>query len=190
MDLIPTANQPIGPFFHFALTPNTAAGCMAGADARGERISLAVRLLDGDGKPVTNGMIELWQADAAGKYNHPADIQEKTADPGFHGFGRLATDKQGLCVFATVKPGRVPFWRGALRQAPHINVSVYAPGLLKRVVTRIYFAGDPANDADRVLALAPETRRPTLLARAGSETGHWRFDLHLSGPGETVFFDV
>jgi len=190
MDLIPTANQPIGPFFHFALTPDNAAGRMAGADARGERISLTVCVLDRDGNPVTNAMIELWQADAGGKYKHPADTQEKTPDPGFHGFGRLATDKQGLCVFTTVKPGRVPFWRGALRQAPHINVSVYAPGLQKRVVTRIYFADDPANDSDRVLALAPEARRPTLLAREEARTGHWHFDLHLTGPCETVFFDV
>jgi protocatechuate 3,4-dioxygenase, alpha subunit len=193
MDLIPTANQPIGPFYHFALTPGWAtgdrsAGVMAGPEAQGERIRLTVRVLDSDGRPVTNGMIELWQADACGKYNHPADTQAKTADPGFRGFGRLATDDQGLCVFETVKPGPVPGFKKA--QAPHINVSIYAPGLLRRVVTRIYLAGDPANDSDQVLELVPEDRRPTLFAHNGAERGEWCFDLHLSGLRETVFFDV
>jgi protocatechuate 3,4-dioxygenase alpha subunit len=189
MDLIHTANQPIGPFYHFALTPgwetgDNSAGVMAGPDARGERARLVVRVLDRDGIPVTNAMIELWQADAGGKYNHPADTQAKTPDPAFHGFGRLATDDQGLCVFETVKPGRVQ------SQAPHINVTVYAPGLLRRAVTRIYFAGDPANASDEVLGLVPEDRRPTLLAQPAAEAGEWRFDLHLTGPCETVFFDV
>jgi protocatechuate 3,4-dioxygenase, alpha subunit len=194
MDLIHTANQPIGPFFHFALTPGWAssdnsAGVMAGPDAQGERARLMVRVLDRDGNAVTNAMIELWQADAGGKYNHPADTQKKTADPAFQGFGRLATDDQGLCIFETVKPGRVPGLKGRF-QAPHINVTVYAPGLLLRAVTRIYFDGDPDNAADQVLGLAPEDRRPTLMARPGAESGEWRFDLHLTGPCETVFFDV
>jgi protocatechuate 3,4-dioxygenase alpha subunit len=189
MDLIHTANQPIGPFYHFALTPgwetgDNSAGVMAGPEARGQRVRLVVRVLDRDGGLVTNAMIELWQADASGKYNHPADTQDKTADPAFHGFGRLATDDQGLCVFETVRPGQVQF------QAPHINVTVYAPGLLRRVVTRIYFDGDPANASDQVLGLVPEDRRPTLMALPGAEPGDWHFDLHLTGPCETVFFDV
>jgi protocatechuate 3,4-dioxygenase alpha subunit len=188
MKLVHTANQPIGPFYHFALTDD-ASGVMAGPDAHGERIRLAVRLLDRDGKPVTNGMIELWQADGGGKYDHPDDTQEKTADPAFHGFGRLATDDRGLCVFETVKPGQVPGLNRTM-QAPHIDVTVYAPGLLRRVVTRIYFDGDPANASDLVLGLVPEERRPTLLARPGAEAGDWYFDLHLTGPCETVFFDV
>jgi protocatechuate 3,4-dioxygenase, alpha subunit len=194
MDLIPTAIQPIGPFYHFALTPgwdtgDNSAGVMAGPEARGERVRLTVRLLDSDGRAVTNGMIELWQADAGGKYNHPDDTQDKIADPAFHGFGRLATDDQGLCVFETVKPGQVPGLK-ELTQASHIDVSVYAPGLLRRVVTRIYFAGDPANASDEILRLVPEDRRPTLMARPGGEPGAWCFDLHLSGRCETVFFDV
>src|SRR5690348_13818018 len=90
MDLHHTAIQPIGPFYHFALTPNNEAGIMAGSGAKGERVDLAIRLLDGEGKPVNNGMIELWQASAAGVYND-------AGDPAFHGFGRLATDQQGLC---------------------------------------------------------------------------------------------
>jgi protocatechuate 3,4-dioxygenase alpha subunit len=194
MDLIPTANQPIGPFYHFALTPgwstgDNSAGVMAGPEARGERARLVVRVLDRDGSPVTNAMIELWQADAGGKYNHPADTREKTADPAFHGFGRLATDDQGLCVFETVKPGQVPGLKGKM-QAPHINVSVYAPGLLRRAVTRIYFDGEPANLSDEILGLVPEDRRPSMLARPGAEPREWCFDLHLTGPCETVFFDI
>src|SRR6266566_2672925 len=175
MDLIHTANQPIGPFFHFALTPDNAGACLAGPDAKGERIQLACRILDRDGKPVTNAMVELWQADGAGKYNHPADTQEKAPDPSFRGFGRLASDEHGLCVFHTVRPGRVPGWSGVF-QAPHINVSVYTPGLLRRVVTRIYYADEPANDADQVLGMVPEDRRPTLMARRGVEPGEWTFD--------------
>lgn len=182
MDLHHTAIQPIGPFYHFALTPNNDAGVMAGANAKGERVDLAIRLLDGDGKPVTNGMIELWQASAAGKYND-------AGDPAFHGFGRLATDNQGLCLFHTVKPGRVPGWPGKT-QAPHVDVSVYAPGLLRRLVTRIYFGDDAANESDAVLALIPENRRTTLLARKTLEGSQWNIDIHLCGACETVFFDV
>jgi protocatechuate 3,4-dioxygenase alpha subunit len=194
MDLIHTAIQPIGPFYHFALTPgwatgDSSAGVMAGPDAQGERIRLTVRVLDKDANPVTNGMIELWQADAGGKYNHPADTQKKTADPAFRGFGRLATENQGLCVFETVKPGQVPGLKQPL-QAPHINVSIYAPGLLRRAGTRIYFDGDPANSLDEILGLVPEDRRPTLMARPGADPSAWCFDLHLTGPCETVFFDI
>ncbi len=189
MKLVPTAHQPIGPFYHFALTPgwetgDRSAGIMAGPKTLGDRITLRVRLLDRDAAPVTNGMIELWQADAGGKYNHPADRQAKTPDPNFRGFGRLATDDEGLCIFETVKPGRVE------QHAPHINVTVYAPGLLRPVVTRIYFENDPANAADQILSLVPEDRRPSLMARPGAEPGIWHFDIHLQGNCETVFFDV
>jgi protocatechuate 3,4-dioxygenase alpha subunit len=190
MNRVHTANQAIGPFFHFALTPDDSAGVMAGPNARGERARLAIRVLDRDANAVTNAMIELWQADAGGKYNHPADPRQQTADAAFRGFGRLATDGQGLCVFETVKPGRVPRSPRGDAQAPHIDVSVYAPGLLRRAVTRIYFAGDPANASDYVLGLVPEDRRPTLLARPGGGPGEWCYDIHLTGAGETVFFDI
>jgi protocatechuate 3,4-dioxygenase alpha subunit len=170
MDLIHTANQPIGPYFHFALTPDTSKGLMAGPDVKGERVCLAFRVLDRDGKPVTNAMLELWQADIAA-------------------FGRLASDDDGMCLFETVKPGRVPGWSGKL-QAPHINVSIYAPGLLRRAVTRIYFAGDSANGEDQVLNLVPENRRPTLMAHRADDSGRWNFDVYLTGPCETVFFDI
>jgi protocatechuate 3,4-dioxygenase alpha subunit len=171
------------------LTPDNVAGVMVGPNTQGERIRLAVRVLDRDGNAVTNAMIELWQADAGGKYNHPADPQRESADPDFHGFGRLSSDDEGLCVFTTVKPGLVAGLNGQV-QAPHISVTVYTPGLLRRAVTRIYFSGDPANESDLVLGLVPEDRRPTLLAKPGAEAGEWGFDLHLTGPCETVFFDI
>lgn len=194
MHLVPTAIQPIGPFFHFALTPgwatgDSSAGLMAGPGAKGERAQLTIRVLDSGGSAVTNAMIELWQADASGKYDHPADTQEKIADPAFKGFGRLASDNEGSCVFETVKPGQVPGLKGH-PQAPHINVTIFAPGLLRPAFTRIYLAGDPANASDYILSLVPEDRRSSLLAHPGARKGEWRFDLHLSGPCETVFFDI
>lgn len=181
-------SQTLGPFYHFSLTANQALGCMTTPEAKGERIRLRFRLLDGDGAPVPDGMIELWQADAAGKYHHPADTQEKEPDPAFCGFGRLATDAEGACTFDTVRPGRTPDGRGGC-QASHIDVSIFARGLLGRVVTRVYFEGDPALVEDAVLKLVPEARRATLLARldAGEQ---WNFDIHLQGDHETVFFEI
>jgi protocatechuate 3,4-dioxygenase alpha subunit len=130
-------------------------------------------------------MIELWQADASGKYrNHGA------VDSAFTGFGRLATSEEGSCTFETIKPGRVASRDGTL-QAPHINVSVLGRGLLKRLATRVYFADDPANGEDSALALVPEGRRATLLAQPdASRKDSWIFEIRLRGEGETVFFDV
>jgi protocatechuate 3,4-dioxygenase alpha subunit len=180
--------QTVGPFYHFSLTANLALGCLTGADAKGERIRLRFRLFDGAGAPVPDGMIELWQADSAGKYRHPADTQEKEPDPAFCGFGRLATDAEGACVFDTVRPGHTPDGRGGC-QASHIDVSVFARGLLGRLVTRVYFEGDLALAEDPVLKLVPEDRRKTLLARPDGG-GLWCFDIHLQGEDETVFFDI
>jgi protocatechuate 3,4-dioxygenase alpha subunit len=164
---------------------------MAGSEAKGERIRLRFRLFDGAGEPVPDGIVELWQADAAGKYRHPADTQEKPPDPAFCGFGRLATDADGACIFDTVRPGRTPDGRGGC-QAAHIEVSVFARGLLDRVVTRVYFEGDPELAEDPVLKLVPEDRRATLLARADAagHSGQWNFDIHLQGGDETVFFAI
>jgi protocatechuate 3,4-dioxygenase alpha subunit len=181
-------SQTVGPFYHFSLTAKAALGCMTAPEAKGERIRLRVRLFDGDGAPVPDGIIELWQADAAGKYQHPADTQEKEPDPAFCGFGRLGTDAAGACIFETVRPGRTPNGRGGC-QASHIDVSVFARGLLARVVTRVYFEGDPALAEDSVMKLVPEQRRATLLARLDEE-GFWCFDIRLQGDGETVFFEI
>jgi protocatechuate 3,4-dioxygenase, alpha subunit len=162
---------------------------MTGRDAQGEYIRLRVRLLDGDGAPVPDGIIELWQADASGRYNHPADSRSGSADPAFCGFGRLATDAEGTCTFDTVRPGLVPDGKGAF-QAAHISVSVFARGLQGRLCTRVYFEGDPAVDRDPILALVPPERRQTLIARRDRESTDWNFDIRLQGEQETVFFDI
>ncbi len=191
MSLGPTPSQTVGPFFSFGLTAeNSSVRCIAGPQAKGERVVLACRVLDGDGAPVPDAMIEIWQADANGKYNHPDDRQDKTVDPAFLGFGRMGTADDGNCSFETIKPGRVP-GPGNVLQASHLNVAVFARGMLKQLYTRIYFDGDPANQEDPVLALVPEDRRETLIARPDpGSPGVWRFDLHLQGESETVFFDV
>jgi protocatechuate 3,4-dioxygenase alpha subunit len=140
--------------------------------------------------PVSDAMVELWQANAAGKYNHPEDTQGNATDPQCCGFGRLETSNDGICTFETVKPGRVPGNDGTL-QAPHLSVSIFARGVLKRLATRIYFAGDPANDEDPILALVPVERRATLMAVANASIpSDWHLDIHLCGEHETVFFDI
>ncbi len=190
MDMTPTPSQTVGPFFHLGCTGSASLGCLVTAATQGQRIRLTCRVFDGEGAAVPDAMLEIWQANAAGRYDHPEDTRALPLDPSFHGFGRLATDSSGTCEFETIHPGRVPANDGTL-QAPHINVSVFARGLLKALATRIYFAGDPANAADPVLQLVPEERRNTLLAQADSaQAGNWRFDIHLCGGNETVFFDV
>ena len=182
MSRIPSASQTVGPFFHFALT-DPARGTLAGDDVPGERIRLEIWVTDGDGAQVSHDcMLELWQADSQGRYaQSPAD---------FGGFGRLSSDAHGCCIFQTIKPGRVAGPEGRA-QAPHINLIVFARGLLKHLYTRVYFAGDPANDDDPVLAMIPEERRGTLIAQpVVGQPGTWRFFLRLQGAGETVFFDV
>ncbi|MBZ5627501.1 MAG: protocatechuate 3,4-dioxygenase subunit alpha [Acidobacteriia bacterium] len=190
MDLIPTPSQTVGPYFHLGLTGGRSVARVAGEATKGERIALTFRVLDGDGAPINDAMIEIWQANAAGKYRHPDDPQTAPIEDDFWGFGRLATAEDGRCQFETIKPGRVPDSRGVL-QAPHINVTVFARGLLRHLCTRVYFADDPANRQDPVLALVSEERRATLLLHPDpGRAGHWLFDVHLQGERETVFFDV
>lgn len=170
-------SQTIGPFYHFALTADAALGRLDSPDMQGDRIRLRLRLLDGDGAAAPDAMIELWQADSNGRYHESA------------GFGRLATDSSGVCLFETVQPGLVSDGRGGV-QASHINVSIFARGLLSRLATRIYFAGDANLDSDPVLALVPASRRATLIAQPGNEAGQWNLDIRLQGESETVFFDL
>jgi protocatechuate 3,4-dioxygenase, alpha subunit len=190
MDLVPIPSQTAGPFFHLGLTVTRSVLQIAGARAEGERVWLTCRVIDGEGNPVNDAMIEIWQADSGGKYNHPDDTQEKSADPAWFGFGRAGTGEDGGCKFETIKPGRVP-GPGNVLQAPHLTLAIFARGMLKQLHTRIYFAGDAANSDDPILALVPPARRETLLARP-DETGpgRWKFDIHLQGDQETVFFDV
>jgi protocatechuate 3,4-dioxygenase alpha subunit len=191
MNLIPTASQTVGPFFNFGLTTNHALGIMAPDGAEGEHITLILRVIDGEGLPTPgDSMIEMWQADSQGRYQHPADPRSAEADQNFCGFGRLETDANGVCVFETVKPGCVPD-AGGSAQAPHINVTLFGRGLGKPLRTRVYFAGEVANAVDPVLGRIPANRRETLLAKpVAGQANAWAIEIHLQGEAETVFFDV
>ena len=199
-----TASQTIGPFFHYALTPESygrpgiAGGVLASADTRGERVRIEGRVFDGEGRPMPDAMVEIWQANAAGRYDHPADDrpahgrEEAALDPSFRGFGRLGTDADGGFRFETVKPGPVP-GRGNTLQAPHINVILCARGMLDHAFTRIYFSDEAeANGNDPVLSAVEAGRRATLVAERRESDGEivYRFDIRLQGEAETVFFDA
>jgi protocatechuate 3,4-dioxygenase, alpha subunit len=187
-----TPSQTIGPFFHRVLL-HEGWNDLAARGPAGERVAIEGRVLDGDGAPVTDAMIEVWQANAVGRYDHPDDRDEnKPLDPNFHGFGRTATSPDGRFRLRTIKPGPVA-GAGEALQAPHINVSIFARGLLKRLVTRIYFPGEPLNETDPLLSALPAGRRPTLIARiadAGAAERVLHLDIVLQGDNETVFLDV
>jgi protocatechuate 3,4-dioxygenase alpha subunit len=189
MSLTPTASQTVGPFFAFGLTRPEWSDLTSRGKAAGETIRIEGRVVDGDGAPIPDALLELWQANAAGKYDHPEDAQEKKRDPNFRGFGRCATDANGNYAFTTIKPGQVP-GRGNALQAPHINVTLFARGLLKQLWTRIYFADqDAANKLDPVLSSIedPKARASLIAPRSGST---YRFDIVLQGDGETAFLEL
>lgn len=182
-----TAPQTVGPFFSGALLRNDARA-VAAPDEPGRHIRIEGRVLDGEGEGVPDAMVEVWQADAQGRYNHPADGRVGDGGATFLGWGRAGTDDTGGYWFTTVVPGEVASPAGE-PQAPHLVVQVFARGLLDHVTTRLYFADVPATAHDPLLgAVAPERRR-TLLAIPDGD-GTYRFDIVLQGPGETVFFDV
>jgi protocatechuate 3,4-dioxygenase, alpha subunit len=186
---VQTPSQTIGPFFHFAL-PYEAGPNVAGEKAEGERITIEGRITDGDGLPVTDALVEIWQANAHGRYNHPDDTQDKPLDEAFGGFGRAPTDEEGMFRFYTVKPGAVPSLHNEM-QAPHINISILARGVLKRMATRLYFADETElNRYDPVLNLVPKERRVTLIAQRSADAPVYRLDIALQGMNETVFFDI
>jgi protocatechuate 3,4-dioxygenase, alpha subunit len=190
--LVPTPSQTVGPFFHLALD-RPGWGDLAAEGAQGERIAVIGRMTDGDGAAVADACLELWQANAAGRYAHPDDDQtDKPLDPHFRGFGRVSTDADGGFRLTTIRPGPVP-GRGNTLQAPHIAVAIFARGLLKQLFTRIYFAGEALNDTDPVLSsITDPARRRTLIATRHDEDASpaYRFDIVLQGDDETVFFDV
>ncbi len=191
MKLRQTPSQTVGPFFSQALR-HEGWNDLAARGASGQTIVIAGCVLDGDGMPVPDALLELWQANAAGRYDHPDDVRNTPLDPQFSGFGRTGTDAQGRFRFRTIKPGPVP-GAGGLMQAPHLNVSVFARGLLKRLVTRIYFPDEPLNAQDSVLTFLPDTaRRATLIARSANSDSEpvLHFDIVLQGNNETVFFAI
>ena len=183
-----TPSQTTGPFLELGLIGGPISNRLVDeSDPRAIRISGV--LLDGAGDPVPDGMVEIWQANAAGRYAHPVDDRVEIAlETGFSGFGRAGTDGAGGFELVTVKPGRVPWVDGRL-QAPHLLVGVFGRGLLRRVATRMYFPDEAAANAEDpvLLGLDPE-ERATLVARA--EDGALRFDIVLQGPGQTTFFAV
>jgi protocatechuate 3,4-dioxygenase alpha subunit len=161
--------------------------------AAGRHITIEGVVLDSAAVPLPDALIELWQADASGRYRDASSdkrqaMGDTAADDEFYGFGRVATDDRGRFLFRTVMPGRVPAPDGRL-QAPHIAVGVLARGILTRLVTRIYFEAEPSNADDVVLSLVPAERRVTLIAKRKGDVGYC-FDIVLQGSGETVFFDV
>ncbi|MER9601246.1 protocatechuate 3,4-dioxygenase subunit alpha [Mesorhizobium sp. M0243] len=191
-------SQTAGPYVHIGLTPNFCGiggvypsdlgATMVNDKTKGERIGLRIRVLDGTGTPLKDALIEIWQADADGLYNSPAELRG-AADPNFFGWGRCPTDMDtGLCTFETVKPGRVPFNDGRL-MAPHITLWIVARGINLGLHTRLYFSDEEkANAEDPILArIEHRVRVPTLIAERKGDT--YIFDVHPQGEKETVFFD-
>ena len=191
-------SQTAGPYVHIGLTPNFCGiggvyQCDLGASmvnekTKGERIGLEIRVLDGTGTPLRDALIEIWQADANGLYNSPAETRG-SADPNFTGWGRKPVDLDtGECVFETIKPGRVPAADGTL-MAPHLTVWLVARGINLGLHTRMYFGDEEeANGEDPLLArIEHRVRVPTLIASRAGDT--YTFDIHLQGERETIFFD-
>jgi protocatechuate 3,4-dioxygenase alpha subunit len=200
-----TPSQTVGPFFAYGLTPKgrakwdpngtyswkeTVTDNLVTPDATGEKIHIEGQILDGDGKPINDAMIEIWQADSQGRYASPADTRARP-NAKFKGFGRSATDKEGVFGFDTIKPGAVPGPNGKM-QAPHIVVCIFSRGMLRQIYTRLYFPDEAANAADPILNLVPADRRGTLVAHKVMRNGQpsYRFDIRVQGDNETVFFEI
>jgi protocatechuate 3,4-dioxygenase alpha subunit len=162
---------------------------VAGPNATGQRVVISGRVFDGDEAPISDALLEIWQANAHGKYAHPEDIQDKPLDPGFLGHGRVPTGQDGRFEFTTIKPGPVDF-SSNVSQAPHLSISLMMRGLLRRLTTRIYFPDEPLNAGDRILQLVEPARRKTLIVVPDAHrAGRFLWDIHMQGESETVFFD-
>lgn len=207
-----TPSQTVGPFFHYGLPWKGGADLVGRSDMgarpdlmppehyllgtsrvtgtpQGEVIEVAGCVHDGNGAAVPDAMIEIWQANSAGRYASIDDARDELPlDPHFVGFGRSSTDIEGVYRFRTIRPGRVP-GPGNTLQAPHLAISVFGRGLLKRLATRLYFADGEGNEVDPILSLVPAERRETLIARRKPD-GAWWLDIVLQGDNETVFFDL
>lgn len=200
-----TPSQTVGPFFAYGLSPHsrcnwkpnegydwkqTVGADLVTPDATGTRVRIEGCITDGDGVPINDAMIEIWQADSQGRYSH-ARGKKPRPNAKFTGFGRSATDKKGEFSFDTIKPGLVPGPDGK-PQAPHIVFCIFSRGMLRQVYTRLYFSDEAVNTADPILALVPAERRDTLIAhkQAGAGANVYRFDIRMQGDKETVFFDI
>lgn len=200
-----TPSQTIGPFFAYGLTPTgrahwdpngqyswkqTIGDNLVTPDVSGDRVMIEGQVLDGDGQPIPDAMLEIWQADAQGRYASAQDTRERP-NAAFKGHGRSATDKDGRYEFSTIRPGPVPGLNGQM-QAPHILVAFFSRGMLRQIYTRVYFADEKANATDAVLAMVPQERRATLIAtpKSGAKPPTFVFDIRLQGDGETVFFEI
>lgn len=182
-------SQTVGPFFEYGLFYGGEDN-LVNEKTTGERIRVTGRVIDGEGNPVLDAMIEIWQADANGIYNHPTDPSHANVDPNFRGFGRSQTVNDGMFLFKTIKPGAIAFDDSTL-QAPHINVHIFARGMLIHAHTRLYFSDEAANEHDPVLNSIEDRRRKTLIAQRenGSDLPTYRLDIVLQGKNETVFFN-
>jgi protocatechuate 3,4-dioxygenase alpha subunit len=200
-----TPSQTVGPFFAYGLAPKgrcqwdpngsyawkeTIGDNLITPDVTGQKIRIEGRITDGDGAPINDAMIEIWQADSQGRYAH-ARGEKPRPNAKFTGFGRSATDKDGIYSFDTVKPGAVPGPNGK-PQAPHVVVCIFSRGMLRQIYTRLYFSDEAANGADAILNVVPADRRGTLIAHKepGGAVPLYRFDIRVQGDNETVFFDI
>lgn len=190
MTLKQTPSQTVGPFFHYSLVDAGDENILVNDDTRGQRITIKGQITDGNGDPISDAMLEIWQADANGCFNHPEDPNHKNADPNFRGFGRAPTNKKGIYTIETIKPGRVAYDETTM-QAPHISLRVFGRGMLIHAYTRLYFGDEQeANAQDPILNIVPEARRSTLIAvPEGSSAGTYCLNICLQGDNETVFFE-
>ncbi|WP_027532650.1 protocatechuate 3,4-dioxygenase subunit alpha [Bradyrhizobium sp. WSM3983] len=198
-----TASQTAGPYVHIGLIPAMAgfdifeknfSNVLVTPKTPGERITLEGKVIDGSGTPLRDVLLEIWQANAAGRYNHPADRSTGVVDEDFRGWGRAVSDfESGLVTFETIKPGPIVDKTGR-KSAPHVNVWIVARGINIGLNTRLYFSdGEAANAVDPVLNLVePAGRRKTLIATRSERAGKvvYSFTINLQGPAETVFFDI
>jgi protocatechuate 3,4-dioxygenase alpha subunit len=182
-----TPSQTVGPFYEIGLI-HEGENSLVDARTQGEQIVITGTIYDGDGVPIPDAMIEIWQADAQGHFNHPADPNCHMADKHFRGFGRAGTPN-GEFVFRTIKPGGITGNDGRM-QAPHVNVRVFARGMLLHADTRLYFSDESANANDELLNSVDPDRRHTLIAEraASGQLPTYRFDIHMQGENETIFF--
>lgn len=188
-----TPSQTVGPYFAYCLTPTryslheVFSTDLTKDGVEGQRVTLTGRVLDGDGVGISDAMVEIWQADAKGTYDH-STLGKNASNAGFKGFGRSESAQDGAYEFTTIKPGRVAGADGK-PQAPHLGVTVFARGMLTHLFTRIYFEDEASNAEDQVLNLVPAERRHTLIAKKVGENAY-QLDIRIQGGDETVFFEA